>query len=231
MGQVEAIREKLVVNIRGRLLQGNDMPPSCNLLFEGIFFPPTRSRVPVVDAESPLQRVAKRFLELLCEKRSCVIFHMPREALLWPPQCLPSARPGFRVRSVWPILFHGSFTDEDKEEATNLAMSTTERSTRCGAKRETNKWRKREPSRMTSRATLVVTILNVRARKEQTLESVKAKVGDVTTEDKENLQDNKEQCAQWAIGATRCDDLSAKHSFCLRLKSSAEVYGDAVVTQ
>ena len=54
MGHVEAIREKLVVNILGRLLQGNDMPLSCNLLFEGIFFPPTGSRIPVVDAESPL---------------------------------------------------------------------------------------------------------------------------------------------------------------------------------
>ena len=54
MGHVEAIREKLVVNTFGRLLQGNDMPPSCNLLFEGIFFSPSGSRVPVVDAESPL---------------------------------------------------------------------------------------------------------------------------------------------------------------------------------
>ena len=33
MGHVEAIREKLVVNIFGSLLQGNDMPPSCNLFF------------------------------------------------------------------------------------------------------------------------------------------------------------------------------------------------------
>ena len=54
MGHVEAIREKLVVNVVGRFLQGNDMPPSCNLLFEGIFFSPTGSRVPAVDAESPL---------------------------------------------------------------------------------------------------------------------------------------------------------------------------------
>ena len=54
MGHVEAIREKLVVNILGRLLQGNDMPLSCNLLFEGILFHPTGSRIPVVDAESPL---------------------------------------------------------------------------------------------------------------------------------------------------------------------------------
>ena len=37
MGHVEAIREKLVVNVVRRFLQSNDMPPSCNL-FEGIFF-------------------------------------------------------------------------------------------------------------------------------------------------------------------------------------------------
>ena len=54
MGHVEAIREKLVANIFGRLLQGNDMSPSCNFLFEGIFFSSTGSRVPVVDAEPPL---------------------------------------------------------------------------------------------------------------------------------------------------------------------------------
>ena len=53
MGHVEAIREKFVVNVVRHFLQGNDMPSSCNLLFEGIFFSPTGSRVPVVDAESP----------------------------------------------------------------------------------------------------------------------------------------------------------------------------------
>ena len=59
-GHVETIREKLVINIFGRLLQGNDMPSSCNLLFEGIFFPPTRSRVPIADAESPLHNRTRR---------------------------------------------------------------------------------------------------------------------------------------------------------------------------
>ena len=54
MGHVEAIREKLVVNVVGRLLQGNDMLPSCNLFLKGIFFSPSGSRVPVVDAESLL---------------------------------------------------------------------------------------------------------------------------------------------------------------------------------
>ena len=37
MGHVEAIREKLVVNIFGRLLQSNDMPPSWNLLKHLLF--------------------------------------------------------------------------------------------------------------------------------------------------------------------------------------------------
>ena len=32
MGHVEAIREKLVVNVLGRLLKGNDMPPSGNFV-------------------------------------------------------------------------------------------------------------------------------------------------------------------------------------------------------
>ena len=54
MGHVEANREKLVVNVVRRLLQGNDMPPSCNLFLESIFFSRTGSRVPVVDAESLL---------------------------------------------------------------------------------------------------------------------------------------------------------------------------------
>ena len=61
MGHSEAIREKLVVNVVRRL------PPSCNLFLKGIFFSSSGSRVPVVDAESPLhnERVAKCSLELL----------------------------------------------------------------------------------------------------------------------------------------------------------------------
>ena len=40
VGHVEAIREKLVVNVVRRLLQGNEMPLSYNLFFKGIFFSP-----------------------------------------------------------------------------------------------------------------------------------------------------------------------------------------------
>ena len=43
MGHVEPIRENVMIYIFGRLLQGNDMPPPCNLLFEGIFFSPMGS--------------------------------------------------------------------------------------------------------------------------------------------------------------------------------------------
>ena len=64
MRHVEATREKLVVNIFGRLLQGNDMPRSCNLLFEGIFFSPTRSRVPVVVGGSFSARVPRSSAEV-----------------------------------------------------------------------------------------------------------------------------------------------------------------------
>ena len=74
MGHVEANREKLAVNILGRLLQGNGMPLSCNLLFEGIFFSPTGSRVPVVDAGSPLHSRTGRqaFSGTVHVRRGCV---------------------------------------------------------------------------------------------------------------------------------------------------------------
>ena len=51
---VKSFMKNFVFDIFGSFMQGNDMPPSCNSLFEGIFLSPTGSRVPVVDAESPL---------------------------------------------------------------------------------------------------------------------------------------------------------------------------------
>ena len=75
MGHVEAIREKLVVNVVRCFLEGNDMPSSCNLLFEGIFFSPTESRVPVVDAESPLHnRTGSKVLIGTVHVRRCSRF-------------------------------------------------------------------------------------------------------------------------------------------------------------
>ena len=56
MGHVDAIRETLVVNVVGRLLQSDDKPPSSNLFLKSIFFSPWGSRVAIVDAESPLQK-------------------------------------------------------------------------------------------------------------------------------------------------------------------------------
>ena len=75
MGHVEAIREKLVVDIFGSLLQGNDLPPSCNCFCEGIFFSPSGSRVPVVDAVSPLRnRTGSKVLIGTVHVRRCSRF-------------------------------------------------------------------------------------------------------------------------------------------------------------
>ena len=60
-GHVEATCKNVVINKCGRLLQGNDMPPFCKLLFESIFFLPSGSRVPVADA---VDRVAKCLVTL-----------------------------------------------------------------------------------------------------------------------------------------------------------------------
>ena len=103
MGHVEAIREKFVINVVRRFLQGNDMPPSCNLFFEGIFFSPTRSRVPIVGAESPLHNRTGR-------KVFTGTVHVGTGSM-FPFGCLakfccsllnihpPYAEPGFRARS------------------------------------------------------------------------------------------------------------------------------------
>ena len=56
MGHVEPTCKNVMIDIVGRLLQGNDMPPACNLFFEGIFFSASGPRVPVVDAESLLHQ-------------------------------------------------------------------------------------------------------------------------------------------------------------------------------
>ena len=75
MGHVEAIREKLVVNIFRRLLQGNDMPVSCNLFLESISFSPWGSRAPVVDAVSPLHnRTGSKVLIGTVHVRRCSKF-------------------------------------------------------------------------------------------------------------------------------------------------------------
>ena len=71
MGHVEATRKNVVINIFGRLLQGNDMPPACDLLFEGIFFSASGSRVPVLDAQSLLRNWSgsKMFVDTVCGRR------------------------------------------------------------------------------------------------------------------------------------------------------------------
>ena len=85
MGHVEAIREKLVVNILRRLLQGNDMPPSDNfvvrkhLLFSvGVQGSSCRCRV----SFAHLNGLESVYWNCSCEKRLRVFFQTPRETLL-----------------------------------------------------------------------------------------------------------------------------------------------------
>ena len=56
MSHVEPTCKNVMIDRSGRFLQGNDMPPACNLFFEGILLSASGSRVPVVDAESPLRK-------------------------------------------------------------------------------------------------------------------------------------------------------------------------------
>ena len=56
MGHVEPTCVNVMIDILRCLLQGNDKPPACNLLFECIFFSASGPRVPVVDAEPLLHR-------------------------------------------------------------------------------------------------------------------------------------------------------------------------------
>ena len=56
VGHVEPIREKLVVNMLNRFLQGDDVPLACDLLLDGAFSSTSGSWVPVVDAEPFLYR-------------------------------------------------------------------------------------------------------------------------------------------------------------------------------
>ena len=83
MGHVEAIREKLVVNVVRRFLQGNDMPPSCNLLFEGILFSPRGPgfQLQILSLLCTIERVAKCLLELfLWEKEACFLSDASRNS-------------------------------------------------------------------------------------------------------------------------------------------------------
>ena len=75
VGHVEPTCKNVMINIFGRLLQGNDMPPPCNLFFDSIFFSPTGSRVPIVDAESPLHnRTGRKVLVGTVCVRRCSMF-------------------------------------------------------------------------------------------------------------------------------------------------------------
>ena len=54
VSHVEPVREELVVNMLNRLLQGDDVPFSCNLFLDSALFSTSRSWIPVVDAQALL---------------------------------------------------------------------------------------------------------------------------------------------------------------------------------
>ena len=54
MGYLELTSKNVMIDILRCILQGNDVPPAFDLLFEGIFFSASGPRVPVVDTQ-PLQ--------------------------------------------------------------------------------------------------------------------------------------------------------------------------------
>ena len=54
MGHMEPTRKNVMIDKFGRLLQGNDMPPACDLYLKSIFLRTSRSWILVVDAESLL---------------------------------------------------------------------------------------------------------------------------------------------------------------------------------
>ena len=56
MGHVEPTSKNVIVDILRCLLQGNDVPPACNQLFQGIFFSASGSRVPVLDTRRLLHK-------------------------------------------------------------------------------------------------------------------------------------------------------------------------------
>ena len=66
MGHVEAIRVKFLVNKFGRSFLSNEMPPPCNLSFEGIFFSASGPRVPIVDAGSFLHNWSGSDMFFVC---------------------------------------------------------------------------------------------------------------------------------------------------------------------
>ena len=82
MGHVEAIREKLVVNVVRRFLQSNDMPPSCNLLFESIFFsrPGPGFQFSMLSLLCTNERVAKCLLELFMWEDASHLLYVSRKS-------------------------------------------------------------------------------------------------------------------------------------------------------
>ena len=56
VGHMKPFMKNIVFNIIRCILQGNNMPFPCNLSLDSVFRSTSGSRIPVVNAESPLRR-------------------------------------------------------------------------------------------------------------------------------------------------------------------------------
>ena len=56
MAHVEPICQNIMIDILNCFLERDDMPPACDLLFEGIFFSASGPWAPVVDTQPLLHR-------------------------------------------------------------------------------------------------------------------------------------------------------------------------------
>ena len=72
MGHVEPTSKNIMVDILRCFLQGDDVPPACNLLFEGIFFSTSGPWVPFVDTQTLLHGRTIFLVEAVCLSR-CII--------------------------------------------------------------------------------------------------------------------------------------------------------------
>ena len=71
MGHVEPTSNNVVVDILRCFLQSDDVQPTCDLLFEGIFFSASGPRVSVVDTQTFLHRRTSgyTFVEAVCRTK------------------------------------------------------------------------------------------------------------------------------------------------------------------
>ena len=72
MGHREPTSENARVDILRCFLQSDDVPPACDLLFEGIFISASGTSIPVVDTQTLLHSREKSVVAFF-EHRPCVV--------------------------------------------------------------------------------------------------------------------------------------------------------------